>query len=76
MPGIVATEFAAHALGGTPAIPSARGGPIRVQSAEEVAEQIASLIRNPVAELYTSPGLAEMVSRYYQDVAAFEESLG
>ena len=67
MPGVVRTEFAANALGGT--VPS--GGPPG-QTAEEVAAVIAGLIEHPVAEVYTNPASAEMARRYYQDVEAFE----
>jgi len=72
LPGVVATEFGAHALGGTPT-PVAVGGSVKVQTAEEVADQIAWLIQHPVAELYTNPSQIETVTRYYQDVGAFEE---
>ena len=67
MPGVVRTEFAANALGGT--VPS--GGPPG-QTAEEVAAVIAGLIEHPVAEVYTNPASAEKARRYYQDVEAFE----
>lgn len=67
MPGVVRTEFAANALGGT--VPS--GGPPG-QTAEEVAAVIGALIEHPVAEVYTNPASAEMARRYYQDVEAFE----
>jgi hypothetical protein len=53
-----------------------RVGDAVVQSAEEVAKQIASLIDHPAAELYTNPGLRELVLQYYQDVGAFEEKMG
>ena len=46
-----------------------------VQSAEEVAAQIVGLIDNPVAELYTNPASAGLVSQYYQDVSKFEENM-
>lgn len=72
LPGVVTTEFAKHALGGTPQ--TARpGGGVKPQSVEEAARAIASLIENPQPELYTNQVLAEIVSRYYQDVGAFEE---
>ncbi len=75
MPGIVDTNF--HVVAGTPLPVRAGGslGPTRVESADEVAGQIVSLIEHPVAELYTSPSQAELVRRYYQDVGLFEESL-
>ena len=46
-----------------------------VQSAEEVAAQIVGLIDNPVADLYTSPASAGLVSQYYHDVGKFEENM-
>lgn len=77
MPGIVATEFARNALGGTPAVPAAPGGRrLDVQSADDVASRIGGLIAEPKAELYTQPGQPAMAARYYTDVDAFERSLG
>ena len=75
LPGIVETDF--HKVAKTPQIPRAGSklGFIIVQSAEEVADQIATLIEYPVAELYTNPALAGLVSQYYQDVGKFEENL-
>jgi hypothetical protein len=37
-----------------------------------VADCIAGLIANPVAEIYTNPAHPEIAWVYYQDVAAFE----
>jgi NADP-dependent 3-hydroxy acid dehydrogenase YdfG len=75
MPGMVTTEFARSALGGTPAVTwgnsSAGAGP-RVQTADEVAAAIAELIESPREELYTQPGQIDMVVRYFQDVGQFE----
>ena len=80
MPGLVTTEFARNAVGGTPAVTwaaSVPGGAIpRVQTPEEVGEAIARLIAEPRAELYTQPAQAESVRRYYEDVDAFERGLG
>jgi short-subunit dehydrogenase len=71
MPGVVRTDFAKNALGGTPALPGGAGaGPS--QSADEVAEAIARLIEEPRAEVYTNPASAEIARRYFEDVAAFE----
>lgn len=75
MPGIVDTEF--HKVAQTP-IPiraGERAGTTVVETAEEVATKIASLIEQPVAELYTAPQMAEITQRYYQDVGAFEERM-
>jgi short-subunit dehydrogenase len=72
MPGLVATEFARHAVGSTSdaALPSGPG----VQTAEDVAEVIATVIDHPVAEVYTNPRSADMASQYLADVGAFETS--
>src|SRR6266581_2849761 len=75
LPGIVDTDF--HRVAGTATEVKAGSqvGPQRVQSADEVATQIASLIAHPVAELYTNPALSELPRQYYADVEAFEENL-
>jgi NADP-dependent 3-hydroxy acid dehydrogenase YdfG len=81
MPGIVTTEFARNALGGTPAVNWATssqrvaGAPL-VQTPEEIAEAIADLIAHPREELYTQPAQPDTVRRYYEDIGAFERSLG
>lgn len=74
--GFVDTDF--HKVAGTPFPVKAgsRIGEAIVQSTEEVATQIASLIEHPVAELYTNPGLKDLTVRYYQDVGTFEENMG
>jgi NADP-dependent 3-hydroxy acid dehydrogenase YdfG len=69
-PPVVATEFGTHALGGgldSRRIPNA-------QSAEEVAEVLLDVVRNPRADVYTRPGLREMVVGYFsaEDMAAAE----
>ena len=75
MPGIVDTDF--HRVAGTPIAMKAGSqvGPQKVQSAGQVAIQIASLIDHPVAELYTNPALSELTRQYYADVEAFEENM-
>jgi len=75
MPGIVDTDF--HRVAGTIMAVKAGSqvGPQRVQSADEVATQIASLIAHPVAELYTNPASSELARQYYADVGAFEENM-
>ena len=77
MPGMVTTEFARNALGGTPAVTwaSRPGGP-PIQNADDVAAAIESLIASPREELYTQPGQPDTVVRYFQDVGAFERGLG
>ena len=78
MPGMVTTEFARNALGGTPAVTwaSRPGGGPQIQSADDVAAAIESLIASPREELYTQPGQPDTVVRYFQDVGAFERGLG
>ena len=75
MPGVVGTDFAVNAQTPDelrPDLPGrSRAGP--VQTPDEVADAIASLIANPVAELYTNPASAELARDYYADVAEFEK---
>jgi NADP-dependent 3-hydroxy acid dehydrogenase YdfG len=77
MPGMVTTEFARNALGGTPAVTwaSRPGGPA-IQNADDVAAAIESLIDSPREELYTQSGQPDTVVKYFQDVGAFERGLG
>ena len=75
MPGIVDTAF--HEIA-TPPLKAKAGETLwgtRVESADEVAAKIVSLIDNPVAELYTNPETTHMVEGYFRDVGAFEDSL-
>jgi NAD(P)-dependent dehydrogenase (short-subunit alcohol dehydrogenase family) len=75
MPGVVSTDFAVNAQTPDelrPDLPGrSRAGP--VQTPEDVADAIAGLIANPVAELYTNPASAQLVRDYYSDVAEFEK---
>jgi short-subunit dehydrogenase len=82
MPPAVSSDFARNALHGTPTPP---GGPsmaagvrpgVPMQTPEQTAAAIVDLIDHPRPEVYTNPGQAEMVARYYADVAAFEENMG
>ena len=73
MPGVTATDFAKNALYADPETAFWSGGNIQVQSAEEVAGIIASVIENPVPEVYTVEGQAGLANKYYSDIAAFEE---
>lgn len=60
-PGVVATEFGLRARHGGPdsrALPGA-------QPVGEVAQVIADLIERPRAEVYTRPGMRELVATYY-----------
>ena len=66
MPGLVSTEFATHALHGTPPIRPGSAPP-GVQTAGEVAEAIVRAIDHPVAEVYTNPAHAAVVQRYYAE---------
>lgn len=75
MPGIVMTEFAKNALGGTPPGPPPTG-PMKPQNVEEVAAAIVKVIEEPVAEVYTNPASLEIARRYYEDVGAFEAGFG
>jgi NAD(P)-dependent dehydrogenase (short-subunit alcohol dehydrogenase family) len=70
LPGIVATEFGVHALGGGP---DSRTLP-NSQPAEEVAEAIAELIERPRAEVYTRTGYRQQVVDYFaaEDMAEAE----
>jgi len=74
MPGPVTTDFGRNALG---AVPQSSPGTssVRSQTAEEVAEVIASVIQHPVAEIFTNPAQVEIAHRYYADIGAFEENL-
>jgi len=69
-PGIVATEFGLNARHGGPdsrVLPGA-------QPVEEVAQVIVDLILAPRAEVYTRPGLRELVAAYFsaEDLDAVE----
>jgi NAD(P)-dependent dehydrogenase (short-subunit alcohol dehydrogenase family) len=75
MPGVVKTDFARNALGGTPPMPPGGRPSMIPQTPEEVAEMVWALIGNPKAELYTNPASPETARRYYQDVGAFEDEM-
>lgn len=71
MPGVVLTEFAANARGGL--IPGGpHPGPMKPQTAEEVAEIIAGVVASPRADVYTNPASPDIARRYYEDVEGFE----
>jgi NADP-dependent 3-hydroxy acid dehydrogenase YdfG len=69
-PGVVATEFGIHALGGGL---DSRQMPM-AQPVEEVARVIVEVIERPSADVYTRPGFSERVAAYYAaaDMAAVE----
>jgi short-subunit dehydrogenase len=60
-PGVVATEFGLNAVHGGVDSRTIPGG----QSAEEVADVIASVIESRKADVYTRPGAREVVAKYY-----------
>ena len=74
----VTTDFSKNALYGTP-LPLGGfrpGAGSQAQSPEQAAAAIVDLIDHPRPEVYTDPAQAEVVARYYADVAAFEAGLG
>jgi len=75
IPGMVPTEFQRNALGGTPAATWAGRADAQLQSADDVAAAIESLIESPREEVYTEHGQSDTVVRYFQDVGAFERDL-
>jgi short-subunit dehydrogenase len=70
MPGLVSTDFAKHAVHGSPPLPPATAA--TAQTAEQVAEVIAGVIDRPVAEILTNPTHKAIMTRYFDDVGAFE----
>jgi short-subunit dehydrogenase len=71
LPGLVATDFAKHAVGGTPtSTPPA--SVMRPQSVDDAAAAIASALDRPAGEVYTNPVLHGMAVEYVQDVDEFE----
>ena len=75
MPGVVDTDF--HRIAGPGLQVRAGGslGPTRVESADEVAAKIVSLLEHPVAEMYTGTSQSDMVRRYFENVDLFEENM-
>jgi short-subunit dehydrogenase len=63
-PGVVATDFGLNAVHGGVDSRAIPGG----QSAEEVADVIASVIETRQADVYTRPGAREMIAKYYADL--------
>jgi short-subunit dehydrogenase len=75
MPSVVTTEFAQHALAaGTEGGGPPPNSPMKPQTPEEVAAAIVSVIEHPVAEIFTNPAAPALARRYYEDIAAFENS--
>ena len=71
LPGLVATEFANNAVGGTPAW-QPPSGPMQPQTADAAAAAIVGAIERPSGEVYTNPVLQGLAVQYVQDVDAFE----
>ncbi|HVD60530.1 MAG TPA: SDR family oxidoreductase [Gemmatimonadaceae bacterium] len=74
MPGVVHTDFAVNA--NTPDelridLPG-RQGAAPTQTADEVADYVAGVMENPIAESYTNPASQDLARGYYSDVGAFE----
>jgi NAD(P)-dependent dehydrogenase (short-subunit alcohol dehydrogenase family) len=69
MPGLVRTDFQQNAVGGSPPMTGAEA-----QSVEDAASAIVDAIAHPVAEIYTNPRQAAIVTSYFQDVGAFERA--
>jgi short-subunit dehydrogenase len=63
-PGVVATDFGLNAVHGGVDSRAIPGG----QSAEEVADVIASVIESREADVYTRPGAREMIAKYYGEL--------
>ena len=63
-PGIVRTEFGVKALHGGPDSRELPGS----QSAEEVAEVIASVVTTRVPDVYTRAGAQAMVATHYATI--------
>jgi short-subunit dehydrogenase len=80
MPGVVTTDFARNVVGEARPPMSAPAGPggtrMMPQTAEEVADVIAGVIREPVPEVYTNPASPEAVRQFYADPGAFTRRLG
>ena len=76
MPPMVSSDFAKNALYGTPLPAGGFHSGATAQTPEQAAAAIVELIDHPCAEVYTNPGQSEMVARYYNDIAAFEENMG
>src|SRR5918999_4640509 len=80
MRGVVTTDFARN-VGGEArppmSAPAAPGGTRMLpQTADEVADIIARVIREPVPEVYTNPASPDAVRQFYADPAAFMLQVG
>lgn len=76
MPPMVSSDFAKHAVYGTPLPPGGlRLGAIP-QTPEVAAAAIVELLDHPRVEIYTNPEQSELVARYFTNIEAFEENMG
>ena len=80
MPGVVTTDFARNVVGEARPPMAAPAGPggtrMLPQTAEEVADIIARVMAEPVAEVYTNPASPEAVRQFYADPGGFTSRLG
>ncbi len=74
MPGVVATPFAANALGAPADVGLRTPAGMQPQTVEEATAAIVELLDHPRAEIYTNPASPDIARRYFEDVQAFEES--
>jgi NADP-dependent 3-hydroxy acid dehydrogenase YdfG len=63
-PGVVSTDFGSNAVHGGPDSKTLPGA----QTAEQVAEVLASVVESRQPDVYTRPGAREMVLEYYGKV--------
>jgi short-subunit dehydrogenase len=77
MPGPVATDFARNVRGGASSSSPPPAGPMRPQTADEVAAAMLAHIDSaePAAEVYTNPVHAELARRYVADPGLFEREM-
>ena len=71
IPGLVATDFGLHAIGGGPNSRDLPGA----QPVEEVIDMLVDLILHPRAELYTRPSYKKIVAEYFNadDLGVIEQ---
>jgi NADP-dependent 3-hydroxy acid dehydrogenase YdfG len=68
MPSLVATEFARNAGHEGPF--AAASLAMGVQTAEEIADAVAAVIREPRAEVYTNPNSVAVARRWFEELGA------
>jgi short-subunit dehydrogenase len=74
MPSVVTTDFSKNVRG--PFRMPMNPGTMKPQTPEEVAEVVARVIREPVAEVYTNPGSPQAAREYYAALEPAPDSLG